>query len=490
MLEYIETAFTDSREARLRATRKAAAYVVFGGVMLFLLQAYFNLMLLGRVTNTVADHSHFMYYSQYYLKIVSAMTAVALVVYYAANVISVCAEQSLDLRKFALNNLILIPLALMLLWAFIATMKSPNLQKSLYGSGYINEGFFTVLQYAVVFLSAYAVRKQVKFSKTAVVWTFIALAGLIEICLLCVEIFPITVPTAIKAGVFNNSNHFGYFLAMSATMTFGALVYSKNKATTIITSLLLLLNVYYLFVSNALGANLAYIGGIVFIVCSGAITKKLQWKKLLLALGLSAAITLLIEAVGRTNMWKSYIELLNDIKRVFSSGLGGEGEDASSSGTGRFGLWKRTIAVIKQVPWFGKGLDLYYANNIYDPTLDVAHNEYLTMASNVGIPGLILYLTAIVWWFVKAVKNRKRLAYTDLLLLASAFAYLISAAFGNSFTYTYPYFLLFFAMSIQGGKSYDGEDLKAEDTTKDEKEKLSLDDVGKDGEERSLVEAV
>ena len=142
-------------------------------------------------------------------------------------------------------------------------------------------------------------------------------------------------------------------------------------------------------------------------------------------------------------------ELFVDIGNVLNPSSGGGSGGNSSAGTGRFGLWKRTISVIKKVPWFGKGLDLYYANNIYDSSLDVPHNEYLAIASNIGIPGLLMYLTAIVWWFVRAIVQKKHLKGFDLVLLATAFAYLISAFFGNSFTYTYPYFLVFFALSIQ-----------------------------------------
>ena len=79
----------------------------------------------------------------------------------------------------------------------------------------------------------------------------------------------------------------------------------------------------------------------------------------------------------------------------------------------------RTIAVIKQVPWFGKGLDLYHGNNIYDTSLDVSHNEYITMASNIGIPGLIMYLVTMVWWFVRAVMARKSLTGVDSYLRAN-----------------------------------------------------------------------
>ncbi|MDE7216283.1 MAG: O-antigen ligase family protein [Clostridia bacterium] len=446
----------DSGEVKIDAMIRAMAYVIFAGVILFTLQAFVCLMFWGRVTNTIATNSHTMYYSQFYLKYCSIFTSVALAAYYILKTLRFCGFQKQVHKETILDNIILLPFAAMLVWAFIATLKSPNFEKSLYGSGYINEGFFTVLQYATVFLSAYTVRKEIAFSKKTVIYIFIALAGIIEITLLCAEAFALPIRSSVHIGVFNNSNHFGYFLAMSATMTLCALAYSKKVWQSAVASLLLILNVYYLFVSNALGANLAYLGGIAFVICSGFISKKLNWKRLLFALGVSAAVTLVIELSGRTNMWKSYLELLDDVKRILLNASSG-GDDLNSAGTSRFGLWRRTIKVIAKTPWFGKGLDLYYANNIYDPTLDVAHNEYLTMASNIGIPGLVLYAITLVWWFARAVRARKFLSAYDLILLCGAFAYLISAAFGNSFTYTYPYFLLFFALSIQPRKSRDSE---------------------------------
>ncbi len=439
----------NKRQETLFKIQQTTAYVLMAGVILVVLQSFFCLTLLGKVSNTTSNNSHFMYYAQIYLKFCTMVMTPILLLYYGINIF-----RALDGRKYKVGslisaNLILIPLAIMLVWAFIAMMKSPDRHKSLYGSGYINEGFFTVLQYGVVFLSAYAVKDAIKRAKEAALWTFIISAGVI--CVIFVGIYAIdySIPTKLRSGVFNNSNHFGYFLAMSTTATFGAFVYSKKIWQMFLTAILLPFNIFNLFYCNTLGANLAYIGGIIFIVCSGLITKKLDWRKLLFALGVSALFTLILEASGRTNMWASYKQLFVDIGNVLNPSSGGGSGGNSSAGTGRFGLWKRTISVIKKVPWFGKGLDLYYANNIYDSSLDVPHNEYLAIASNIGIPGLLMYLTAIVWWFVRAIVQKKHLKGFDLVLLATAFAYLISAFFGNSFTYTYPYFLVFFALSIQ-----------------------------------------
>ena len=440
------------RRHRLSLIKKGIAHALFIGVVLVVLQGFYSLSLVGKITNSVANKSHFMYFTQMYLKFCVMILTGLLVAFYWIKIYIAKDARSLAPLTLLKNNLILIPFAFMLIWALISTIKSPFFEKSLYGAGYINEGYFTVLQYGIIFLSAYAVRNEVKFSKPLLLWTFIVSAGVICICFTLIEITGYKIPTAIKCGVFNNSNHYGYFLAMSCTATFAAVVFSKCRWQLTLSSILLPFNVYELFVCNTLGANIAYMVGIFFIICSGAVAKKLSWWRLLIALGVSGLITLLIEVFGRTNMWSSYVEFFKDIKSVFSSGGGsggGSGGDNSSAGTGRFGLWKRTVAVIKQVPWFGKGLDLYHANNIYDTTLDVAHNEYLTMASNIGIPGLLAYVATMIWWFVRAIRMRKLLKGADLALMAAAVAYLVSAMFGNSFTYTYPYFLVFFALSIQ-----------------------------------------
>lgn len=444
----------NKRSQKFEILQKRVAYVLFAGVMLVLLQAFFCLTLVGTVTNTVSNKSHFMYYSQLYFKFCSMLLTVFLLTYYIVKIYVNAERSNINIGKFTQNNLILLPFAFMLIWALISTFKSPYFEKSLYGAGYINEGYFTVLQYAVVFLSAYAIRDEIKWAKEAMLWTFIIMAGLICIVFVGIEVTNYEIPTSLKAGVFNNSNHYGYFLAMSSTATFGALVYANRKWQIFLSAILLPFNIFNLLACNTLGANIAYICGIVFIICSGLITKKLDWKRLLFACLLSGAINFIVEISGRTNMWESYVQLFKDIKRLISPSEGGEGGgNNSSAGTGRFGLWVRTIAVIKQVPWFGKGLDLYHGNNIYDTSLDVSHNEYITMASNIGVPGLVMYLGTIIWWFVRAVRARKTLTVSDLTLLAVTFSYLISAIFGNSFTYTYPYLLIFLALSMQKPQS-------------------------------------
>ena len=292
----------NKRGQKLESLQKTVSYVLFSGVMLVLLQAFFCLVLVGKVTNTVSNNSHFMYYSQMYFTFCSMLLTVFLLAYYVVKIYVGVERRRLNLGRFIQDNLILLPFVFMLIWALISTYKSPYFEKSLYGAGYINEGYFTVLQYAVVFLSVYAIRDEIKWSKEAILWSFIVLAGIICIVFTGIEITNYKIPTSLKSGVFNNSNHYGYFLAMSSTATFGALVYSKRKWQMLLALLLLPFNVFQLLACNTLGANIAYICGIAFLICSGLITKKLDWKMLLVACALSGIVNLVLEVSGRTNM--------------------------------------------------------------------------------------------------------------------------------------------------------------------------------------------
>ena len=161
-MRFVAIGEINKRSQKFEVLQKKVAYVLFAGVMLVLLQAFFCLTLVGTVTNTVSNRSHFMYYSQLYFKFCSMLLTVFLLTYYIVKIYVNVEKSTVKLGKFTQDHLILFPFAFMLIWALISTFKSPYFEKSLYGAGYINEGYFTVLQYAVVFLSAYAIRDEIR----------------------------------------------------------------------------------------------------------------------------------------------------------------------------------------------------------------------------------------------------------------------------------------------------------------------------------------
>ncbi|HOW87936.1 MAG TPA: O-antigen ligase family protein, partial [Candidatus Omnitrophota bacterium] len=110
----------------------------------------------------------------------------------------------------------------------------------------------------------------------------------------------------------------------------------------------------------------------------------------------------------------------------------------------RFELWKRALHVIEIKPWTGTGINTYnVAHEKYDKTKNwrvrgyYAHNGYLQLTAEIGIPGILFLLFFFLMLFrksLKAAQNLKGLPqeYDLLGLLTALLAFLIYAAFDNN----------------------------------------------------------
>ena len=123
-------------------------------------------------------------------------------------------------------------------------------------------------------------------------------------------------------------------------------------------------------------------------------------------------------------------------------------------GTYRIFLWKRTLTLIPQYPILGSGPDSFairfmakYTNDIaaIGPlTLnDTAANVYLTMIINVGIVGLLTYLSFIFFQLKEGIKKMN--SYSAVLLIGIT-CYLIQDFFNLSLVIVTPIFWLLMAL--------------------------------------------
>jgi hypothetical protein len=69
----------------------------------------------------------------------------------------------------------------------------------------------------------------------------------------------------------------------------------------------------------------------------------------------------------------------------------------------RYELWERSVAMVKDFPLTGVGVGNFYRNNVsYEYRslgkgyVENAHNYYLQLSSELGIPGLILFITILI----------------------------------------------------------------------------------------------
>ena len=74
---------------------------------------------------------------------------------------------------------------------------------------------------------------------------------------------------------------------------------------------------------------------------------------------------------------------------------------------------------------------------------DRPHNLVLYLACVSGIPGMLLYMTAVVIIIVKGIIKLFKNSEEGKIALLVVVAYMFSSMFGNSMFYTSPFFFIF-----------------------------------------------
>jgi O-antigen ligase len=124
--------------------------------------------------------------------------------------------------------------------------------------------------------------------------------------------------------------------------------------------------------------------------------------------------------------------------------------DPEGSAEQRFAVQKVAWQVFLDNPVFGVGLGAYrYANAVYAPELGPVdtHNTYLNVATEVGVPGFVLWC-ALVLSVLRYAYRRRRLAAPGELATQQAWieralwGYLVTCLFGTYAALTFPYLML------------------------------------------------
>lgn len=354
-------------------------------------------------------------------------------------------QNRIKIKVSALVPLILLFLAL--IWTTIATFLVGGGKTLILGNSYNKEGLLTVYMYAIFFLSAFftidpKVRK-------AVLITVISVSVTTNLVLIILKIFNAGASNTILNrkiinGLFNNSNHWGYYASFTAIISACGIVYSKKILPTVLSSVALVVTLLALLISHTLGSNIAFVLGLIFIYITYFLTGRKFTYRLILPVAISLIVFLISELTSFSTIIAEYLDLISDIGDVSQSGA--TSESGGQAGSGRMKLWLGALKAIETYPWTGKGLDVYYSTIF---PYDMPHNEYLQIASGVGIPTLVLYLAAILYTYFFALFNRKKLSSTALICLTASFTYCVSAFFGNTFHYTYPYFIMSLAFALR-----------------------------------------
>ena len=116
----------------------------------------------------------------------------------------------------------------------------------------------------------------------------------------------------------------------------------------------------------------------------------------------------------------------------------------NAGGSGRIGLWKDNIKLIKEKPLLGYGPEGTYTYYIKgEIESERPHNEYIQHALYMGVPAGIAYIVALITLFITMIKKLKYLPKELIAMGVIVFTYYVSAFFGNTLYNTVPYFFMF-----------------------------------------------
>ena len=282
---------------------------------------------------------------------------------------------------------------------------------------------------------------------------------------------------------FHNSNHYGYYLAVSIALTSAMIVHQFSKPCTVtppdgeecpptllndegntdqsekkdankksvgskwidlsIWSLMLIMQCIALAYNNTLGAWLAVLFSQIFLFVVYRVRDGKINKYILYTLGLFVGASIVC-SIFTKSIFTSVIKTFIDIGNIASGA-----ENADKAGSGRWKIWKWTVRHILDRPLIGNGIEGILQYTIAeDIETGSPHNEFLEYAAFFGIPAALAYIAGCVSVFLHGLKYRKQINALTLICMAGAISYLASSFFGVCFYYTIVYNFIFLGLSL------------------------------------------
>ena len=206
-----------------------------------------------------------------------------------------------------------------------------------------------------------------------------------------------------------------------------------------------------------IGAAFGIIAACIFYFRSGG---KFKWY-----IFLPLLVFVLLTVLNSCGVFSPEKTVISDIKKTAEDikTIVTQPEAAGNTGSGRGILWKQTAERIAERPVFGFGPEGFYGSNALNNNA-TPHNEYLQMAGYLGIPALLLYLSALVMLAIRQWKTIKKLDSYVLVAACGTVAYLVSAFVGNPVFNTAPFLWLLLGLTACGTEGPFIKIVKAEAT--------------------------
>ena len=358
-------------------------------------------------------------------------------------------QKAEDKKKYYLEILPIMILLVFMIWTFICSLFSSNINNAFFGTEYRKDGYISYLAYAGFFACAFLIKSKEKRKILLNIFVIMAILNIITVELhnrgVLTKVF---IEMEINRTCFFNSNHYGYYLLLATITANFLFIAEKNKVIKIIYLLSYSFLLYYIMLNNTFGCYLAIAFTLILFMIYCLYRKKDR------TIALVSIIIFLIMSFSsqdvKTITLNNINNLFGDIRNILIAAQIKDGETqvllekAENGGSGRIRIWKYGIKFFLQSPIIGYGPEnLESKYNEVGVDQDRPHNLLIQLATTSGIIGLFSYMLAIGIILIRGIKTLKRQNEIHIIALASIIAYLISAMFGNSMYYTSPYFFIF-----------------------------------------------
>ena len=372
-----------------------------------------------------------------------------------------------DFRIKDKNNIPYILLILFLLWSFITCFFAENTSLAFKGTSYRHDGYIMYLAYAGFLISSIIInnKKHIAYKFLIIVATIISITNLFTIY------FNKTlfISGYTNSAIFYNPNHFGYYLVIPLIFSINYFITEEKWYLKILYLVAYILLFTMLIQTNTVGSYLACLSVLILIVIYYFFIKH-TW------LHTSIIVILFIIISLNSNIGKSDQNIFKQLTNTYSQANSivtenkdtiismivpskpKEGNDTDNNlvkeedinpedrkflnyGSGRLRIWINSINRIIEKPILGYGIENITKQQI-SGGYGRPHNLILQLCLFVGIPGAILYLTALAILILKKLRILTKLEPEIFISLSACIGYLISAMFGNSMFYTSPYFFI------------------------------------------------
>lgn len=352
-------------------------------------------------------------------------------------------------KQYIKQILPIIIFVLYMLWTLISCFTSSNKEYAFYGTQFRRDGYITYIAYGAFFSIAFLLGSK-KIKKILLNIFLISAVSTIILMELANNkiLYQVFWMKDVTIGVFDNSNHYGYYLLIAIMVSNMLYLTEKNKLIKIVYAAVYAFLLYYLIYNDTLGCYLALFISLMMILVYCVYKKK----KICLAI-ISIVIFIIMSCM--VQKWGTNIVIYNiksffpDFNAIIESLENRDDKEkekrAGQAGSGRIKLWKNGIKFFFERPILGYGPEnLREKYKEVGINQDRAHNLIIQQATTSGLPGLVLYLLAIGIILKKAFIKMKKDDENTFLTITffTVCAYLISAMFGNSMYYTSPYFFI------------------------------------------------